>query len=56
MKKQYMMPALKVDLAQAENMLCVSFKSDDSSGLADGGGSDGDAHAPENDWSIWGDE
>ena len=51
-----MIPALKLDNAQPTNIICVSIKGDSSTGLEDGGGSNGDAHAPENDWNIWGNE
>lgn len=54
MKKKYLTPILSVDSAQPANLLCESFNS--NVGLDDGGGSDGDARAPETDWNMWGDE
>ena len=56
MKKTYLTPIMNVEGAQATNIICVSFKSDDDTGMNNGGGSDGNAHAPENDWNIWGEE
>ena len=51
-----MTPIVNEESAQPTNIICVSFKSDDDTGLTDGGGSDGEAHAPEGDWDMWGDE
>ena len=56
MKKTYLMPTVKVESAQATNIICTSFKSDDDIGLSNGGGSDDKAHAKEDDWDIWGAE
>jgi hypothetical protein len=56
MKKIYMTPIVNVESAMPTNIICVSFKSDDDTGLTDGGGSNGDAHAKEDDWDIWGAE
>ena len=54
MKKTYMTPIVNVESAQPTNIICVSF--DSNVGLEDGGGSNGNAHAPESDWDIWADE
>ena len=54
MKKTYLKPILNVDNAMPETLICVSFNS--NAGLDSGGGSDGEARAPEIDWNIWGDE
>ncbi len=56
MKKTYMQPTTNVESAQPTNLLCESFKGDTSTGLVDGGGSSGEAHALESAWNIWGDE
>ena len=53
MKKEYMKPIMNVDNAQPANIICVSF--DSNVGLDGGDGSNGDAHAPESDWDMWGD-
>lgn len=45
---------MKMENAQATNIICMSINGDDSTGLVDGGGSSGEGHAPE--WDIWGDE
>ena len=52
MKKIYLQPILNVENAMPANLLCESFKS--NAGLESGGGSDGEAQAPE--WNMWGDE
>lgn len=49
-----MIPTLKVESAQIENIICVSIKSDDDTGLTPGGGSSGTAHSEE--WNIWGED
>ena len=54
MKKTYMTPIVNIESAQPTNIICVSF--DSNVGLEDGGGSNGNAHAPESDWDIWADE
>ena len=54
MKKTYMTPIVNVESAQATNIICVSF--DSNVGLEGGSGSNGDAHAPESDWDMWGEE
>ena len=54
MKKTYLIPTINVESAQPTYIICTSFKGDDSTGLTDGGGSDGAAHAPE--WDVWSDE
>ena len=54
MKKTYMTPIVNVESAQPTNIICVSFTS--NTDLEDGGGSDGNAHAPESEWDMWGDE
>ena len=56
MKKRYMTPIVNVECAEPENIICTSIKSDDNTGLTPGGGSSGDAHAPEVEWDMWGDE
>ena len=55
MKKIYMTPIVKMENAQPTSLLCESFNS--NVGI-DGGnnGSNGDAHAKEDDWDIWGAE
>jgi len=54
MKKTYMTPIVNMESTEPENIICVSIKSDDNTGLTPGGGSNGEAHAPE--WDIWGEE
>ena len=56
MKKTYLMPTVKVEDAQPANIICSSFKSDDDTGLSNGGGSTDVAHTKEGDWDIWGAE
>lgn len=56
MKKIYMTPIVNVEYAQLTNIICTSFKSDEDTGIGNGGGSNGEAHAPEGDWQIWGEE
>lgn len=51
MKKTYMKPTLDVENAMPANLLCESFTS--NLGLEPGGGSNGEAQAPE--WDVWGD-
>ena len=52
MKKVYMTPIVNVESAEPTNLLCESFNS--NAGLDGGGGSDGEAHAPE--WDVWGED
>lgn len=54
MKKTYLKPILNVENAMPANLLCESFYGNEGTGLQPGGGSDGEARAPE--WNIWGDE
>ncbi len=56
MKKTYMIPTLKVESAVLTSMIAVSIKGDSSTGLTDGGGSNGNAHAPQSAWDIWDEE
>jgi hypothetical protein len=56
MKKLYMTPIVNVENAVPTNIICSSFKSDDDTGLSNGGGSDGSSHTKEGDWDIWGAE
>ena len=50
-----MTPIMNVESAQPANIICISFNGGDT-GMSGGGGSDGEAHAPETDWNVWGDE
>ena len=54
MKKIYLQPTINVENAMPANLLCESFKGDDSTGLTDGGASGDAAHAPE--WDLWGED
>ena len=54
MKKIYLTPIMNVECAEPESIICTSIKSDTDTGLTPGGGSNGEAHAPE--WDLWGED
>ena len=53
MKKQYLKPIFNVDYAMPETLISASIYGDEGTGLVSGGGSNGEAHAPQ--WDVWGD-
>ena len=53
MKKVYIQPIVNVENAMPTTIICTSLNGG-GTGLIGGGGSDGEANAPE--WDVWGDD